>query len=87
MDRCLTPFQDQTELDEEFARNLLIQEREEEANRRQQRRQRTPQEPASHQQRADAPGQNPSGTGPNMQEVTDTFNRLAESTSLGRFIS
>jgi len=68
----------QTELDEEFARNLLIQEHEADNRRRQQRRQPTAREPVSHQQRADAPGQNSSGTGPNMQEVTETFNRLAE---------
>jgi len=73
---------DQTELDEEFARSLIIQEQEEASRRRrrqQQQPQHTPQDPVSSQQRADAPGQNPSGSGPNMQEVTDTFNKFAES--------
>lgn len=71
---------DQTELDEEFARNLLIQEQEEANQRRRQRQQRhKPQEPVPNQQRGDAPGQNTPGTGPGMQEVTETFNRLAES--------
>jgi len=71
---------DQTELDEEFARNLLIQEQEE-ANRRRQRQPRHPAvvEPVPYQQRAHAPAQTAPGTTPNMQEVTDTFNKLAES--------
>lgn len=69
----------QTELDEEFARNLLIQEREEASYRRHQQRRDAPQDPVPHQQPEDAPGQNSSGTGPNVQEFTDTFNRLAES--------
>ncbi|KAF9653979.1 hypothetical protein BDM02DRAFT_3265126 [Thelephora ganbajun] len=70
---------DQTGLDEEFARNLLIQEHEEESRRRRQQQWDVPQEPVPYQQRAYAPGQNPSGTNTNMQEVTDTFNKLAES--------
>jgi len=68
---------DQTELDEEFARNLLIQEQEE-ANRRRQRW-HAPEEPVPYQQRVQAPGENTSGTNPNMREVADTFNKLAES--------
>jgi len=68
---------DQTELDEQFARNLLIQEQEEANRRRQQSR--PPQVPVPYQQREHTPGQNPSGTNPNMQEVADTFNKLAES--------
>jgi len=72
-----SPNADQTELDEQFARNLLIQEQEE-ANRRRQER-HAPQEPVPYQQRAHPPGQNPSGTNPGVQEVADTFNKLAES--------
>lgn len=82
----LSNSQDQTELDEAFARNLLIQEQEE-ANRRRQRPQQAPQEPVPYQQRAHAPGQNAPGTNPGFQEATETFNRLAESTSPGRSIS
>ncbi|KAF9793216.1 hypothetical protein BJ322DRAFT_1103637 [Thelephora terrestris] len=71
---------DQTELDEAFARNLIIQEQEEADRRRQQRQRHAPQEPVPDQQRVDATGQNSSGTaGPNMQEVTETLNKLAES--------
>jgi len=69
---------DQTALDEEFARNLLIQEQEE-ANRSRQRPRLTPQEPEPYQQRAHAPAQNTSGTNPGFQEATETFNRLTES--------
>lgn len=76
-------------MDEEFARNLIIQEQEEANRRRQlhQQQRHAPQEPVPYQQRVHTPGQNPSGTNPNMQEVTETFNKLAESTSPGRFIS
>jgi hypothetical protein len=75
-------------LDEEFARTLLIQEQEEADRRRQRQQQRqAAREAVPNQQGGEAPGQNAPGTAPNMQEVTETFNKLAESTSLGRFIS
>jgi len=70
---------DQTELDEAFARNLLIQEQEEENRGRNRRQRHAPQEPEPYEQRVHAPGQGTSGINPGMQEVAESFNKLAES--------
>jgi len=70
---------DQAELDEAFARGLIIQEQEE-ANRRYRRQQRhASREQVPYEQRVHPPDQNAAGFAPGIQEVTESFNKLAES--------
>lgn len=68
-------------MDEAFARNLLIQEQEEENRGRSRRQRLAPHDPEPYEQRVHAPGQGSTGINPGMQEVAESFNKLAESTS------
>ena len=82
----LISSQTQTELDEEFARRLMLEEREQqqaawdaeqyEARQHEQRPQRISPRPTQQQQSQGAPA---AGTGDTMAELQQQFNKIAES--------